>query len=98
MPRYYLNVHNELGETRDEEGHELPDLDAARKEAILGVRSLLVEEAAKGRMDLRGWLDVTNATGEILLSVPFDKAIEIIQSRREAAQGPKLALLIRAKR
>lgn len=82
MARYYFNIHDRDGETKDIEGLDLPDLDAAHKMAIVGIRSLLSEEASSGRMDLRGRLEVTDATGEIALIIPFDEAIEIIPACR----------------
>ena len=40
MPRYFLHVNNSIGFVEDEEGVELPDLDAAREKAAAGVRSM----------------------------------------------------------
>ena len=48
MARYYLNIRNGGGYVEDMEGQELPDLAAARLQAIEGVRSVLSEEARQG--------------------------------------------------
>jgi hypothetical protein len=86
MPRYYLNIYSGQGEVLDPEGSIFPNLKAARREVIIGIRSLLVADAIKGRIDLRGRIEVTNADGEIELTVPFDDALEILASDRTAAQ------------
>jgi hypothetical protein len=43
MPRYTFNIRLDGGIIEDEEGLELPGLDAAREEAILSARSLVLE-------------------------------------------------------
>ncbi len=41
MPRWYLHVHDGERAILDPEGSELPDLTAARKEALAAARELL---------------------------------------------------------
>jgi hypothetical protein len=78
MPLYYFHVRNGLGFTRDDEGQDLPDTDAARKVALRGIRSMLASEVAEGRIDLRGRIEVTDAEGESVFEVPFDDAIVLL--------------------
>jgi len=84
MPRYYFDVHNGQGFTRDEEGRELVDLDEARTVALVGIRSLLGEEVAAGKLDLSGRLEVKDSQGRLLLDISFAEAIDIsaTKSRR----------------
>jgi hypothetical protein len=82
MPYYYFNLFSFSGDTRDQEGLQLTDLTAARKAAISCIRSLVAEEASEGRIDLRGRIEVTNASGKVLFIVPFDEAVEIVQPAR----------------
>ncbi len=77
MPLYYFHVHNGTGETRDEEGLELPDLESARLEALSGIRSILREEIGRGELDLSGIIVIADHRGEILLDVPFATAVEL---------------------
>jgi hypothetical protein len=77
VPRYFLDVCNTDVDAGDPEGRELPNLEAARREAIAGIRSILAHEAAEGRLDLRGEIRIRNARGEIVRVVPYGDALEI---------------------
>ena len=77
MSRYYLHIDNGGGYSEDTEGQELESLAAARAAAIEGVRSLLSEEARQGQLDLSGRIEITDADGNILLTVPFSEAVEL---------------------
>jgi hypothetical protein len=37
MPRYFLDLHDENGIILDEDGEEMPDVEAARKEAMMAL-------------------------------------------------------------
>jgi hypothetical protein len=78
MALFFFHLHNGLGFLRDEEGRELPDLDAARREAVRSIRSLLAEEITGGRIDLGGRVEIAGADGEILAQVAYAEAIEIV--------------------
>jgi hypothetical protein len=77
MPRYHFRIHNSIGVTEDEEGRELPDLDAARAEGVSGIRSILADDVIHGHVDLGGRLEVTDADGRVLLTVPFAEAVQL---------------------
>lgn len=77
MPHFRLNIHNHSGETCDEEGQDLPDLETARAKALEGIRSFLGAEVVTGELDLRGHLDIVDETGVTQASVPFSEAIVI---------------------
>jgi len=77
--RFHFNIHNSVGFVPDEEGRELPDLDTARAEALKGARSLIADEVLQGRLDLRGRLDVADAEENVLLTVAFADAVEILR-------------------
>jgi hypothetical protein len=66
-----------MGFVPDEEGRELPGLDAAHGEAIDGIRSLISDEARKGLIDLTGKIEIADATGNILAQVGYAEAIEL---------------------
>ena len=70
MPRYYFHVHD--GSTLlDHEGSELPDLQAARREALQVAKGLL--DSADRRKDLgEEWrIEVTNQTGSLIFRMDF---------------------------
>ena len=77
MPHYHFNLHNSLGLILDEEGRELPDLEAARDEAIKGVRSILAGEVLEGQVDLRGRLEITDEGRKTVLVLAFAEAVEV---------------------
>jgi len=77
MPRFHFHVFNGTGETRDEEGVLLPDLEAARREALSGIRSILSEELGRGMIDFAGMVRITDDKDRHLLDVPFLMAVEV---------------------
>lgn len=76
MPRYYFHLRNGAGFVEDEEGRDLPDPEAARSEALKGVRSILCEDVLGGVVDLRGSLEVVDQDGVRILLLPFAEAVE----------------------
>ena len=67
MPRYFFNIRDGHDVDEDEEGVELPDLDAAKAEALATVEELRDELADAGNIEL----EITDETGRRLLTVPF---------------------------
>lgn len=82
MPHFYFHVFNGTGETHDDEGVDLPDLDAARARALSGIRSILRDELSRGLLDFGGMIRVTDAEGELFFEVPFDMAVELKLTNR----------------
>lgn len=83
MPHFYLHLSNGSGDTRDEEGIDLPDLQAARSEAVSSIRSILKDELALGSLDLDGHVRIADGNGNVLCDVPFTEAVDI----RRPGQG-----------
>jgi hypothetical protein len=77
MPHYYLHVYNSIGCSPDDEGQELPDLEAARGVAVEGIRSILSDDVVHGVIDFGGRIDIADAAGALLASVPFRDAVEL---------------------
>jgi hypothetical protein len=76
MPRYYRHIRHGDELMEDPEGIELPGLDAARAEAIDGIRDLLGEAIRRGKDDL---LDdaivITDEAGQELMTIPFREGL-----------------------
>ncbi len=72
MPRYYFHVRR--GHlTRDPDGAELPDIDAARQ--ARGQDGLpRLERAAAGGQENNETFEITDESGEVVLRVPFSEA------------------------
>ncbi|PAX08592.1 hypothetical protein CKY28_04240 [Sphingomonas lenta] len=77
MPRFYFDLYNGLGLTKDEEGQAAPDEGAARDLAIESIRSLLGDEVQGGELDLRGRVEIKRDTGEVVMQVRFDEAVSV---------------------
>ena len=82
MPHYYLHLHNGLGFVRDEEGLELPDVAAARAQAISGIRSIVSDEVLQGCLSLAGKIEIVGDDGAPISVVRFDEAISIVPDSR----------------
>jgi hypothetical protein len=76
MPHYYLHQRNEMY-VRDEEGEDFADLDEARKQAVIGARSILSEEVKAGSLDLRGVIEIADDSGIIVEVVPYRDAVKV---------------------
>lgn len=83
MPRYYLNLFNDV-DTIDEEGADFPDLAEARKGAVDAARALIAEHVTKGQpIDLGDRIEVADAAGEVLAVIRFREVVTITD--RDAA-------------
>jgi hypothetical protein len=63
----------------DEEGLDLPSVDAAKEEALKGIRSILCEELMHGKLDLKGHIDVADETGSVVETIKFEDAVQIVR-------------------
>jgi hypothetical protein len=77
MPHFFLHVRDRTGFARDEVGADFASLDAARIEAIEGIRSILSDEVRRGVIDLSGQVEVVATTGEPVEIVPFTMAFHL---------------------
>lgn len=78
MPRFFLHICNRIGFAADEEGADLASLDAAVEQAKEGIRSILSDEAKKGRLDLNGRIEIADETGAVRRTIPFSEAFDIV--------------------
>ncbi|MBM6595991.1 DUF6894 family protein [Microvirga pudoricolor] len=69
MPLYFFNIRDGYEVDEDEEGVELPDLEAARAEALATVEEL--RDQIPDADDIQ--LEITDDTGRRLLTVPFSR-------------------------
>jgi hypothetical protein len=76
MPRFFFHVYDDII-AHDDEGKELPSLEAARLHAIIGARDLISEQVRHGHLELSHWIDVIDEHGEKLLTLTFRDAVDI---------------------
>lgn len=66
MPRYYFHVREGSDFSRDEEGQELPNAEAARREAINSSREILGEKLLHGGSLNHRTIEIADATGHVV--------------------------------
>lgn len=75
MPLFHLHIHQCGRLALDEEGLELPNLVAARDQAIAGARAIMCEELARGQLNLGCYIKIEDSYGQVLATVPFRETI-----------------------
>jgi hypothetical protein len=73
MPRYYFHIRAGGDLTRDADGVDLPDIDAARKHAVTMACRAWSERPPEAQ-DNDETFEITNESGEVVLRVPFSEA------------------------
>jgi hypothetical protein len=76
MPLFYFHVFNDVV-NMDEEGQELPSLDAAREHALEIARELVCEEVHQGYLNLEHRIEIDDEKGERLLALTFRDAFTV---------------------
>ncbi len=74
MPRYHFNV-SDGQDMPDLDGHELPDLESARNEAVALAGALLKDHGQKFWSGQTWHMDVTDHTGLLLFRLDFTAAL-----------------------
>lgn len=75
MPKYFLNLRYHRDLICDEAGSDLPDLEAARAEAIGAARALMANGMREGRLLSNGQFEITDNGGATVLVVRFTEVI-----------------------
>jgi len=79
LTHYYFHLFDGSGHLLDVEGQELEDLDAARAFALMCARDTLSHEMRRGLLNLCVRLDVADAAGVIVHSLPVEEAFKVIR-------------------
>ncbi len=75
MPRYFFDVHDGFY-TRDEEGVELEDIDAARREVWATLPMMAAQRQANGNMACQLRMDVRDEAGNHVFHAALTLVIE----------------------
>jgi len=81
VPRFYFHICNGKGFTEDEQGQELPNEEAARIEAIRGLRDISASELMRGEMNLGSFIEVEDETHRLIMTVDFIDAVRVATER-----------------
>jgi hypothetical protein len=86
VPRYFFHLHNDI-DSQDEDGRELPNLDAAHQLAREHARFTFAETIKEeGRANLDHRIDIEDEQGRVVATVRFRDVVKIEDSSREADQ------------
>jgi len=66
MPQFYFHVQDESGYTLDPEGQELPDAEAARREAVSATREILGETLLHGGALNHRTIEIADEHGHVV--------------------------------
>jgi hypothetical protein len=76
VARYFFHLYNDA-DVMDDEGVDLPDLDAARANAVKEAREIMAETVAEGRINFSHRIDIADESGAVLAAVTFAEAVRI---------------------
>ena len=79
MPRFYLHVCNGTGFVADDDGQELPDLEAARAEAVRSARSIMASDVQRGMLDLSSFIEIEDEDHQLVHTLSFEDAVDLTQ-------------------
>ena len=85
MARYFMHLRDGTEQILDPEGLEFASVDAVRKATLIAARDLMTGDIRAGVIDFRFRIDVEDEAGEIIYTLPFKHAINIIPELPEAA-------------
>ena len=78
MARYFMHLRDGTEQILDPEGQDFPSVEAVRKAALVSARDLMTGDIREGVLDLRFRIDVEDDNGEIVYTLPFKHALNII--------------------
>jgi len=91
MPRYYFDLHNDVNAI-DDEGRELPDLEAVKADVLEEVRAMIkasIDET--GRIDLRHHIDVRDENDAVVYVMHFEDAVTVQRAEQVLSHASRTA-------
>ena len=76
MPRFFFNIYDDVV-VDDEEGLELPDAEAARREGIRSARALACEQVLQGHLNVNHRIEVQDEDRRRIATIRFGEAVSI---------------------
>lgn len=78
MARYFMHLRDGTEQILDPEGLEFATIEAVRKAVLVSARDLMTGDIREGIIDLRFRIDVEDESGDIVYTLPFKHAVNII--------------------
>jgi hypothetical protein len=86
VPRYFFDLYNDM-DVLDEEGKELPDIDAAKATALCEVREMVLASIADdSELNLCHYINVRDEGGAIVYVMRFQDAVTIKRGGKVLSQ------------
>ncbi len=85
MARYFMHLRDGTEQILDPEGLEYASVEALRKAVPVAARDLMTGDIRGGVIDLRFRIDAETESGEIIYTLPFKHAVNIIPELPKAA-------------
>jgi hypothetical protein len=77
MPLYFFDLYNDMT-VCDPSGHELPDLEAAKKRCLKETREMIAASVTEqGKIDLRHCIKVRDEDGADVHCIDFEDAVSV---------------------
>ncbi len=86
MPTFYFHVCDGSTFAEADEGIELADVEAARRQAVLGLRDILAGDVCRGEMNLAAFVEVEDENRQLLFTVTVEDAVQV---KNEAGTRPR---------
>lgn len=84
MARYFLQLRSGIDELLDPDGSEFLTLEAVRAAVLDNARDVIKGTVDQGRIDLSFRIDAENEAGEVVYSLAFADAVDLVSSGRPA--------------
>ncbi len=78
MARYFFHLRDGVDDLLDPDGIEFKTMDAVKAAVLHNVRDLIAGDVRTGIIDFRYRIDAEDENGQIVYSLPFKHAINII--------------------
>lgn len=76
MPRFFFHLYDDTL-VPDDEGMELPDMEAVRKTALANAREIACAEIKEGKLSLQHRIEVVDEDQRPVLTLPFRSAFQL---------------------
>ena len=76
VARFFFHLYDDMV-VHDEEGKELPDMEAARQLAVASARHMACAEVLQGHLNLEHQIEVEDDAGTVVAVVRFRDVIEV---------------------
>lgn len=78
MSRYFMHLRDGTDELLDPDGRDYPDLESLRAAVVFSARDLITGDVRNGVVDLRYRIDAEDEQGNLVYTLPFKHAVNII--------------------